>query len=79
MYHQLFRIYVLAVGKDDEILPSARNIQVSFFIQISKVACMEPAVCGKRLLGSFRILVISHHDTIALDNDFIILEPDIHA
>src|SRR5690606_25214487 len=57
----LFRIYVLSIlGNDDILLPSC-YMEKPVFIKVSQVTCVKPAI-PYALPGSFFVLVIPQHD-----------------
>ena len=62
--------YVFAVGKNDNVLFAAGDVDVVVAVDISDVARSEPAVLGKYLASCFFVFVITHHDVVALDEYF---------
>ena len=63
----LLREYVLAVFKHDYGLKASCDEAVFVLVEISDVACSEPAVLGECFSGSLGVVVIAKHDVVALD------------
>ena len=56
-----FRIDILSIGENDEILLATCNIYPAFFIKFSIIAGMEEAILVEDLCCRFRIVIISEH------------------
>ena len=65
----LFRINVLSVRENYQILLSSGYIYPSFFIELSVVTCMEEAILVEDLCCRFRIVIISEHHIRSLHAD----------
>src|SRR6185295_1399239 len=46
----------------DQLLRTIDDEEVSVFICVSDVACVQPSVCVDRLRGCVRIVQVAHHD-----------------
>ena len=61
-------VYVLATGHD-HVLDAVHDIEMSVFVPIAAIACVQPAIAqGRRRF--FGLLPVAEHDASAPDNDF---------
>ena len=63
---QLLGRDILAVAENYEIFNSARECDELMSVDFTNVTGIEPAVCRKHLLSTFAVLVVAHHDVVAL-------------
>lgn len=70
VFFDFFRVHVLAVGEDDQVLLPAGDVDVSVLVHVADVAGTEPAVFGEHCLGGFFVPVVTQHHVFALYADF---------
>ena len=68
---QFLRRHILAVGKDDQVLPASRDVDEIILIHVPQVPGLQPSVL-QGFGGLLRHLIIPLHHAGAPDPDFLI-------
>ncbi len=72
------RVNVFSIRKDDHLVLAASHNEVAFFVELTCVPGMEPAV-AQDFGCRFRFIVISLHDVFAAHNDLAVIDSDFSS
>ena len=83
MLHQLALQFVgadvLAVAEDDELLAASGQEKETIVVDVSEIACAEPAVLVHHFGGLLGKMVVALHDVLAADEDLAVLDFNLVA